>query len=211
MNASFSLGIHRANDFAHLIGPQQVGKMRRLWKSLVVLDAFTCAFLGRPPLISEEDAGFGQTYVPEERCPAAPEDVHGQCLAYTVAVSQSLRQVLKHVYTPEVLSACYIQALLDYSMLLPTSDSSFFTTGFTVNPVAVLHSRLSQMHTIILATRPFFMHWIRLTSGGNFDNLCNVRLATMAANCLTASRQVISLVYKAYQTSSLPNCDPTWM
>lgn len=211
VNGAFSLGIHRASDFAQLFGPPQVEKMRRLWKSLVVLDAFTGGFLARPLLISEEDAGFEHTYVPEERCPSVADDVHNQCLDYSVAVSQSLRQILKYAYSKEVLSASYVQALLDWGVLLPASDNSFFATGFAVNPVAILHARLSQLHAIILATRPFFMHLVRLTTGGDFKDSCNVRLATMARNCLIASRYIISLVTKVHEESSLPNCDPTWM
>ncbi len=194
-----------------LIGPHEVEKRTKLWKSLVILDAFTCAYIGRPPLISEEDAGFAYNYVPEERCPATVEDVHSQCLDYSVGVSQTIRQILRYAYSQESLSAGTVLSLLDCGRLLPTNDNSFFETGFSMNPVAVLHARLFQMYAIILATRPFFMHLARLAPSGHFAATSEVRLVTMAKNCLIASTQALSLVHSVYEMSKLPNCDPAWM
>lgn len=211
MSASYSLGMHRASGFMALIGSNEVEKRTKLWKSLVILDAFTCAYIGRPPLISEEDAGFAYNYVPEERCPATAEDVHNQCLDYSVGVSQTIRQILRYAYAQESVSAGVLLSLLDCGRILPTNDNSFFGSGYAISPVAVFHARLMQMHAIILATRPFFMHIVRLTPSGDFSASSNVRLATMAKNCLIASTQVISLVYGMYETSKLSNCDPTWM
>ncbi|KAI6293651.1 hypothetical protein MCOR29_011573 [Pyricularia oryzae] len=138
-----------------------IGRLRRnVWRSLLLLDRFVAAQLGRPPVVADVFA-----------FPAPPEDADGDItsLGPSIRGVEMLSTILLGIYNKSETLAVEAAEIAgqdidwpymnDKSAILFPSSQSPPTTPAELQRCAIhnLHHRLLQLHSVILLGRPFML------------------------------------------------------
>src|SRR6266699_862778 len=199
VRSAFALGLHREETMV-MFRDSKLALRCNLWRSLFVLDRFLAASLGRPTAISEDDCSEDAL-----KAPVAPgiEFVDASTnLAHTQGVDAAVRGcrvvgvILKKVYAQrrvltkiaqDIVKQCTawhrkLHATLDWRQPL----SAPVTPG---HGIAILHANLLYCHSVILLTRPFFLHVVqsgRVHNGRPAPRLSS-RMEKFSEVCVSAS------------------------
>ena len=221
MRTAYTLGLHREETMA-IFPVEQRSARRNLWRSLFVLDRFLSASLGRPMAIADEECSE-EVLNPSSGLYSAPElDSHQYCKAGLEAAVRSCHVVgiiLKKVYLQRKISTKIAQELADQCKSWPEnlSPSLHWRQASRQNrrqAIAILHSNQVYCHSIILLTRPFFLHLLSAEiqqtcfGAGQWPQRSRGRMERFSDACLTASTHTIALIQNAYQGQYLPRLNP---
>ena len=221
VRTAYTLGLHREETMA-IFPVEQRSARRNLWRSLFVLDRFLSASLGRPMAIADEECSE-EVLNPSSGLYSAPKlDSHQYCKAGLEAAVRSCHVVgiiLKKVYLQRKISTKIAQELADECKSWPEnlSPSLHWRQASRKNrrqAIAILHSNQIYCHSIILLTRPFFLHLLsaeiqqRCFGAGQVPQRSRGRMERFSDACLTASTHTIALIQNAYQGQYLPRLNP---
>lgn len=224
VRSAFALGLHRKEALPAVPVPQREIR-KNLWKTLVILDRFLSASLGRPTAINEDDCSES-LLDPSEASPGAGDGgtsdmvVHAEGLNAVVRSSQAIGTILKRVYSTRKVTTALAQEIVDKTRgwsakLHPDLHWKRAYSPLTAgHGIALLHANLFQCHTTILLTRPFFLFMIHKTqaarmsgeppSGGRVRS----KLEKYSSACVEVSNNSILLVQRAFQDSYLSQRNP---
>ncbi len=221
MRTAYTLGLHREETLVVFTAEQQSAR-RNLWRSLFVLDRFLSASLGRPMAIADEECSE-EALNPSSSLYSAPQlNSHQYCTAGLEAAVRSSHVVgviLKKVYLQRKISTRLAQELADQCKSWPENLSPALHWRQASHQdrrqaIAILHSNQVYCHSIILLTRPFFLHLLiaeiqqtRLGAGQR-PQRSHWRIEKFSNACLTASTHIVALVQNAYEGRYLPKLDP---
>ena len=221
VRTAYTLGLHREETMVVFPAEQQIAR-RNLWRSLFVLDRFLSASLGRPMAIADEECSE-EVLNPASSLYSAPQlEYHQYCKAGLEAAVRSCHVVgiiLKKVYLQRKISTNIAQELADQCKSWPEnlSPSLHWRQASRQNrrqAIAILHSNEVYCHSIILLTRPFFLHLLSAEiqqtcfGAGQWPQRSRGRMERFSDACLTASTHTIALVQNAYQGQYLPRLNP---
>ncbi|KAH7170321.1 fungal-specific transcription factor domain-containing protein [Dactylonectria macrodidyma] len=220
VRSAYALGLHKGLGIA--TGSNElVAERRNLWRSLFVLDRFLATSLGWPVVISEGACSEDSLAAPPVTKTSGKKRRRSQSLSSSgldacVQASEIISQVLRRVYSGtristrvahEIADACKhwahnVHSTLDWVHL-------FNSNSTPAQEMAILHIQLLGCHTIMLLTRPFFLHKLseaQLNVPGSQveTQQPNPRLDLLSEACVTASMQIIRLVYHVFGDGRLP-------
>lgn len=194
---------------------QRLFLRRNLWRSLYVLDRIISEFVGRPMAISEDDCSE-DTLSPPQINSAGGESAHMMALNAVVQSSQAIGKILRKIYGSRKISIRLGQSLLDectrrFKALHANFNSSrlFKELLSPAEGVAILYVNVLEMQSILLLTRPYFLHMFILLiqpwkwpadppRGGS-------HLERLARACLATAKKAIALIHAAYISDWLPH------
>jgi hypothetical protein len=224
VRSAFALGLHRAESLPAV--PVLEREIRRsLWKTLVILDRFLSASLGRPTAINEEDCSeslLDPSGVPvdSEAQDAGDIVVHVEGLNAVVRSSQAIGIILKLVYSERKVTTALAHSIAEsnrnWSAKLHTELNwrrahKPLTAG---HGIALLHTNLFQSHTTLLLTRPFFLFLIYRTQDAqargdpSFGRNSRSRLEKFSRACVEASNNSIHVAHRAFLGNYLSRRNP---
>ncbi|KAB5570143.1 fungal-specific transcription factor domain-containing protein [Coniochaeta sp. 2T2.1] len=224
VRSAFALGLHRKESLPP-IPVSQRDIRRNLWKTLVVLDRFLSASLGRPTAINEDDCSESLLDPSEPPLDPGTDEardliVHVEGLNAVVRSSQAIGTILKRVYSKRKVTTALAQGIVDKSRhwsakLHPDLHWKRAYKPLTAgHGIALLHANLFQGHTTILLTRPFFLFMIHKTQAARMSGepASSVRvrskLEKFSSACVEVSNNSILLVQRAYQDNHLSQRNP---
>ncbi|KAH6976735.1 fungal-specific transcription factor domain-containing protein [Ilyonectria destructans] len=220
VRSAYALGLHRAPETAMIFRNDQLAQRRNLWRSLFVLDRFLAMSLGRPVAISEYDCSEDSLEAPmrslsNKRMVRNPT-ISSSGLDASVQASKIIGEVLQKVYSKHHISARVAQEIADDCKrwdhdVHPALDwNKLFNRDIgRAQGMAILHIQLLGCHTIILLTRPFFLHLLvkvlKNKPGSQVQiHEQNSRMETFSEACVAASTQTINLTQAVFQSRRLP-------
>lgn len=224
VRSAFALGLHRRESLPAM--PVSEREIRRnLWKTLVILDRFLSASLGRPTAINEDDCSeslLEPSEAPVESGGDGTDDMmaHVEGLNAVVRSSQAIGIILKRVYSKRKVTTALAQEIAQKTRnwsakLHPDLNwrraHKPLTTG---HGIALLHANLFQSHTTLLLTRPFFLFMVHKTQAarmkGDPSSGRNVRskLEKFSRACVEASNNSIHVVHRAFLDDYLSQRNP---
>lgn len=221
MRTAYTLGLHREETLAIFSTDEQTSR-KRLWRSLFTMDRFLAAHLGRPVAMAEEECS-GEFLNPQANTFAKTTQLTpGQiCSAGLEACARSCHAIgliLSKIYLQRKVSTRLAQEIAEECRKWPESLSPALhwrqaSPNNRRQAIAILHSNVAYCHSIILLTRPFFLHL--LSSGFQ-----NVPLASdehqqksqrrtgkqekFSNACIIASTHTVALVQNAFNGRYLP-------
>ena len=221
VRTAYTLGLHREETLV-IFPTEQQSARRNVWRSLFVLDRFLSASLGRPMAIADEECSE-EILDPSSSLYSAPQlDSHQYCTAGLEAAVRSAHVVgliLKKVYLQRKISVRLAQELAHQCKNWPEnlSPSLHWRQASRENrrqAIAILHSNQVYCHSIILLTRPFFLHLLSAEIQKTYlgADQCPQRawgrMERFSEACLTASKHTIALVQNAYEGQYLSRLNP---
>ena len=221
VRTAYTLGLHR--DETLVVFPvEQQSARRSLWRSLFILDRFLSASLGRPMAIADEECS-GEVLNPTSSLYSAPQlHSHQYCTAGLEAAVRSSHVVgliLKKVYLQRKISTKLAQELADECRRWPENLSPALhwrqaSSRDRRQAIAILHSNLIYCHSIILLTRPFFLHLLSAEIQhtrfglGQGSRRSRGSMEKFSEACVIASTHTVALVQNAYEGRYLPKLNP---
>ncbi|KAH7162418.1 fungal-specific transcription factor domain-containing protein [Dactylonectria estremocensis] len=224
VRSAYALGLHKGPDLATCKN-EHLAEERNLWRSLFVLDRFLATALGLPVAISEEVCSKDSL----EALPSTKksgkkrrrsQSVSSSGLDACVQASEFVSQALKRVYSGAQISTQVAHEIADackrWAQRIPQKLDWFHLFNRNSTPahgMAILHTQLFGCHSIMLFTRPFFLHLfsrVQPNVAGSQDETQqpNPRLDLLSEACVAASMQTIKLVQQVYQARRLPQRSP---
>ena len=224
VRSAFALGLHRKESLSAIPVSQREVR-RNLWKTLVILDRFLSASLGRPTAINEDDCSeslLDPSEPPQDPGTGEARDlvVHVQGLNDVVRSSQVIGTILKRVYSKRKVTTALAQEIVNKTRhwsakLHPDLHWKRACKPLTpAHGIALLHTNLFQCHTTILLTRPFFLFMIHKTQAARMSgepaSSVHVRskLEKFSSACVEVSNNSILLVQRAYHDKYLSRRNP---
>ncbi|OIW33450.1 hypothetical protein CONLIGDRAFT_178633 [Coniochaeta ligniaria NRRL 30616] len=224
VRSAFALGLHRKEALPAVPVPQREIR-RNLWKTLVILDRFLSASLGRPTAINEDDCS--ESLLDPSEAPAGSGEegasdmvVHVEGLNAVVRSSQAIGTILKRVYSKRKVTTALAQEIVDKTRgwsakLHPDLHWKRAYRPLTAgHGIALLHANLFQCHTTILLTRPFFLFMIHKTQAARMSGepsssgRVRSKLEKFSSACVEVSNNSILLVQRAFQDNYLSQRNP---
>lgn len=226
IRSAFALGLHREETMV-IFGDEERATRRNLWRSLFVLDRFLAASLGRPTAISEDDCSGDALNLAESAGSSGAffntSGNQGPGVSGLEAAVRSCRHIgviLKKVYSKRKISTKLAQQIADECKtwsknLDPSLNWRQVPTTFPdpEQGVAILHVNLLYCHTIILLTRPFFLHLLHKVQqekamNGHRSQRSGARMEKFSEACVIASCHSIVLVQNAWDGGYLSQRNP---
>ncbi|KAI9881117.1 MAG: hypothetical protein M1830_008275 [Pleopsidium flavum] len=210
--SAFALGLHREETLV-IFTPEDQAVRRNLWRSLYVLDRFLSASLGRPAAISEDDCSgdaLNPPNLPTFPGPTSFNQTNTLGLEASVRSCRVIGIILRKVYQKRKISTKLAQEIADQCKLWPKalSPTLHWRQASATNPsqgIAILHVNLFYCHSIILLTRPFFLHLLnaeiqknKLTPAQRKPRT-GCRMEKFSEACVIASTHTIVLVQNAFE------------
>lgn len=221
MRTAYTLGMHREETLVIFSADEQENR-RRLWRSLFTTDRFLAAYLGRPVAIAEEECS-GESLNPQTNTFAnttqlAPNQVCSAGLEACVRSCHVIGIILRKVYLQRKVSTRLAQELAGVCKEWPEnlSPALHWRQASPKNPrqaIAILHANLAYCHSIILLSRPFFLHLMSSEvqrthfgsdQGQQKSRTRTERLEKFSDACIIASTHTVALVQNAYDGRYLP-------
>ena len=200
---------------------------RNLWRSLFVLDRFLAASLGRPTAISEEDCPEESLLAPplatQQESLGAKDAIRSESLTSSVNTSHLIGRILKEIYSKRKTSTSLVSEMvseLDPSMRNSNSalDPRRLHDGglLAEHAIAILHAQLLSYHSVILLTRPCFLHLLIKTqktqkistSVPRCTGRAKSRLDILSEACVATSTRTIHLLQAAHEHTFLSRSNP---
>ena len=217
-----SLGVHRAEVLV-VFQPDEQEERRKVWRSLYVLDLFLSVSLGRPLAISEAESSDDilNTSSVAEHIIGKPETRH-VCAAAVEATLRSchlMGRILREVYSPRKISIRRAQALAVEARLWPKQLQPFLSWRLASRrdvrqAVAILNCNLNYCHSVVLLSRPFYLHLLsneiqreRLGLDVNAPRQAK-EMKKFSDACIDACAHMIAITYTAYMGGYLPRQAP---
>ena len=222
VRSAFALGLHREETMI-VFHDARLTLRCNLWRSIFILDRFLAASLGRPCAISEDDCSEA-ALKPPPSLEARFSEPHST-LAHSEGVDAAVRTcrviglILKKIYAHprrRVLTKS-AQDIAKQSLSWPQRlHSSLHWRQPLTNPVsatqgtAILHVNLLYCHSVILLTRPFFLHLVQAHRSGPslIAPRPSSRMERFSETCIAACNHTISMVQTAYDAHYLPQRNP---
>lgn len=208
MRGAYALGIHKPHD-GPLISSNEASseEMTKLWKGLFVLDTFVAAFLGRPASVIQDECGFSSL----NQLACSDLSNHERCLDSNVMVSETIRKILKLMYTERSFPAEEAMSLLKRYNLDPNHRDQFDgKCDATVEDLPVLRARLLRNYATSLITRPFFVQDLFASSKNPSFKRTDKTWKTISKMCISAALDTIVRIHSVYKMSPVPICDSMW-
>lgn len=208
MRGAYALGIHKPHD-GPLIASNEASseEMTKLWKGLFVLDTFVAAFLGRPASVIQDECGFPPLNQPT----GSDLSNHERCLDSNVMVSETIRKILKLMYTERGFPAEEAMSLLRRNNLDPSHrDQSDGECDATVDDLAVLRARLLRNYATVLITRPFLVQDLFASSKNPSFKRSDKTWKALSKLCISAALDTVARIHGVYKVSPVPICDSMW-
>jgi len=224
VRSAFALGLHRRESLPAIPEPQREIR-RNLWKTLVILDRFLSASLGRPTAINEHDCS--ESLLDPSKAPIEPEGddatdkvAHVEGLNAVVRSSQAIGIILERVYSKRKVTTALAHEIAEKTrnwsaQLHPDLNWRRAHKPLTAgHGTALLHANLFQSHTTVLLTRPFFLFMIHKTQDarrrGEASSGRNGRskLEKFSRACVEASNNSIHVAYRAFLDEYLSQRNP---
>lgn len=208
VQAAITLGIHRGME-THQIFPAEEQVLRRnVWRSLFVLDRFLSAALGRPTMITEDDCS--------EDSLDAPPGASRTALDVAVETAKVIGRILRLVYSKRRVKAQLAQQFSADCLRVKGLLQGQLHWRRAVDPstpviqaVSVLHVNLFYSYAVLLYTRPFLLHLLKM------DQLHSVPPTSSGSNtqkfskeCVRTAAHMIGLVHGAFLAKYLPQRNP---
>ncbi|KAI1640942.1 fungal-specific transcription factor domain-containing protein [Biscogniauxia mediterranea] len=226
VRSAFALGLHRDESMIiFTIEDQQIRK--NLWRTLFVLDRFLSASLGRPTAISEEDCSdtaFDALKVDAtiEQSPMSSnsEATHLAALEAAVKSCHVIGITLKRVYSKRKISTTVAQEIAvhmeQWNRGLHPALHWRRVMDRRIDPtegIAVLHTNLLHCHSVMLLTRPFFLHLLNnarenLAGSSHRPSRLSQRMENFAQTCVEASQHTLVITQCALDGKYLPQSNP---
>ncbi|KAI6353021.1 hypothetical protein MCOR25_009203 [Pyricularia grisea] len=187
-----------------------IGRLRRnVWRSLLLLDRFVAAQLGRPPVVADVVA-----------FPAPPEDVDGDLssLGSSIRGVEVLSTILSGIFNKSETSAMEAAEIAgqdvdwpymnDKSAITFHSSQSPPTTPAELQRCAIhnVHYRLLQLHSVILLGRPFMLFDAHIK--GYETHPLSGDGEKFPRDAIEASYKSIAIVWSAMEEGFLSRRDP---
>ena len=216
---AYSLGMHRREPLI-LYPVEEQDCRRRLWRTMFVLDRVLATSLGRPLVIAEEDCSsellFPHTNTLQQCFHIVSDQTCSAGLEATVISTHLLGLVLRKVYLQRRVSTKEAQVLVNECKqygLPPTFTWRHAAPTDLRQAMAILHSNLAYCQSIILLSRPFFLHILNLDiqraqSGDEREaGQSPTWMEKCSQTCIIASTNTISLIQNAYEGHYLSKFD----
>jgi hypothetical protein len=228
VRSAFALGLHRASETKIIFSRADIIVRRNVWRSLFVLDRFLSASLGRPTAISEDDCSLDALLSPNENTSGGNStneidnlDPASAMLDAAVWSCKVIGKILKEVYSRRKISTRLAQGIANNYKSWDRSQHPQLDwrepSTLAVGPphgIGTLHVKLLYLHSIIILTRPFFVHLFMKTQEARTDGpnhpppRISARMERFAEACLAASNHTVALVRVAFESNSLPQRNP---
>ena len=192
---------------------------KSLWRSLFILDRILATYLGRPVAIAEEEYCEDLLDPPialQQHSPQAGSDeISSMGHQATVRSAHVIGLILRKVYLQRRVSTRLAQSLADECKkwpenLPPTLHWRRATSSNRRQATAILYSNLAYCHSIVLLSRPFFLHVLscdvhKVWLGNESQAPRNQgRMQKFSDACIIASTHAVALVQNAYEGRYLP-------
>lgn len=227
VRSAFALGLHREETMV-IFSDEERGTRRNLWRSLFILDRFLAASLGRPTAISEDDCSGDVLGSGDENLRSVPSYTSSSLnnssslgLEASVRSCRLIGIILKKVYSKRKISTKLAQQIADdckgwSKSLDPSLNWRQVSPTAFLNPaqgVTILHVNLLYCHTIVLLTRPFFLHLLHKVQqdkiiNGQRSQRFGARMEKFSEACVIASCHSIVLVQNAWSGGYLSRRNP---
>ena len=217
-----ALGVHR-DEVEVMFSPPEQEERRKIWRTLCILDLFLSTTLGRPLAMSEHhhtDKILNTAAVPGS-IDGKPETRHvcGAALEANLRSSHVMGHILQEIYLPRRMSIRKAQKLAGMCRDWPKRLAPYLSWRLASSDdpraaIAILHCNLSYCHSVILLSRPFYLHL--LSNELQRDRLhLDVEQPRMLKEiqkfsnaCVDACAHVIAITYTAYVGGYLPRLNP---
>ena len=218
IRSAYALGLHREETLI-IFGLEEQQSRRNLWRTLYVLDRFLSVSLGRPVAISDDEC-TGPALTPIDNLSSSSKfsDTHSRALEAAVRSCRSIGTILKEVYQKRKISTELAQQISDEcktwpQKLAPPLHWRQASAQRRIQGVAILHVNLFYSHSIILLTRPFFLHLLRLKVEGaesvsGPDRARSQHMEKFSDACVVASSHTIMLACMAHEGQYLQRRNP---
>ena len=222
IRSAHALGVHR-EEVLIVFSEEEQEERRKLWRSLYVLDLFLSVSLGRPLAISGDDNSsdvLSTEKVPEQIL-GKPETRHvcAAALEATLRSSHVMTQILRKVYLPRKISIKEAQYLARECRSWPKKLAPFLSwrrasTDDVRQSIAILHCNLYYCHSVILLSRPFFLHLLsnEIQRERLKLNIAKPRqhkeMNKFSAACMDACTHTIAITFTAFKAGYLARLDP---
>lgn len=224
VRSAFALGLHR-REALPAIPVSEHESRKNLWKTLVILDRFLSASLGRPTAINEDDCSeslLEASEAPAESGSDGASDmaVHVEGLNAVVRSSQTIGVILERVYSKRKVTTTLAQEVAEknrgWSAKLHP-DLNWKRAHKPLTPghgIAVVHANLFQSHTTLLLTRPFFLFMVHKTQAARMKGdpasgrRIRSKLEKFSRACVEASNNSIHVVHRAFLDGYLSQRNP---
>lgn len=224
VRSAFALGLHRREPLPAIPASEREIRIN-IWKTLVILDRFLSASLGRPTAINEDDCSeslLEASVAPVESGGDGTSDtaVHIEGINAVVRSSRSIGVILKRVYAKCKVTTALAQEVAEKNRnwsakLHPELNWRRAHQPLTAgHGIALVHANLFQSHTTLLLTRPFFLFLVHKTQAarmkGDPSSGRNARskLEKFSRACVEASNNSIHVVHRAFLDNYLSRRNP---
>lgn len=206
-----ALGLHRKFINESFRDHNYRTHRRRLFKSLYMLDRINSVLLGRPLIIDDYDwDDFDSEDIYDLDAEGNPiKDPRFECIIQACKISKLAGKVIRNYYLDGIINAYKAEKLAielklwSLSLPEPLQIDKIFRPE-TVNKMPLLTMHLSQLYSIVLLCRPFFMfvilnkkhkkHSTKKANGENLQKRPKTRLETSMCNFCKATTKSSTLI-----------------
>ncbi|KAH6897286.1 hypothetical protein B0T10DRAFT_584029 [Thelonectria olida] len=226
IRSAYTLGLHQPSGTEDVFGdnePRLMAQRRNVWRSLFMLDRFLATSMGRPLKISEEDCPEDSFKAPDvpmalnsNKMLSQERLLNAHGLESGVQAGRTIGRILKQVYSKPKISTKLAQDVAEECKswakdLHPILNAELLSDceTMTAHGVAILQVRLLGDHSIILLTRPFFMHLLIHVCLSKAPTAAqNSQIKQLSEACVVSSVHTIQLTRQVLKAGCLPRRNP---
>lgn len=220
VRSAYSLGLHREEALV-IFSPAERGLRRQVWRSLFILDRFLAISFGRPFAIAQEDCSGDALDPPLDSPNPTPSDLKDINTGLEAGVRgiNFMTIVIKKIYQERKFSTKVAQELSDLCKIYPRKlPRSLHWRRASPNnrrqAMTILHVNTLYCFSVILFTRPFFVHILRTEMQRIYlatpeeQQVTFNKMEKYSEACTIAALHMIALIQNAYDGGYLPRRDP---
>ncbi|KAG8526648.1 uncharacterized protein KY384_008077 [Bacidia gigantensis] len=223
VRCGYSLGLHREETLDIFPLKEKMAR-KKLWRTLFVLDRFLAVALGRPVAIAEEESSGSilqnRDNIAAESTKSERHDLCTAGLEASVRACHVLGHILRRIYTQRKVCIREAQQLIDECKSWPENldPSLHWKQASPENlrqAIVILHCNVAYCQTIILLTRPFFLHLLgveiqrtRLNVDENTIPPKQPKMMKFSDACVIAATHNVALCQNAYRGGYLARLNP---